>query len=102
VLFEIQMLGALAGYIRTGEVDEAVADLAYKGVPARNAVIESFELHARNLIEFLIHQQGRGAATTADYTRKRNICATPVRSIWLPPVHALPSTNRACSTRSIS
>lgn len=30
MLYEIQMFGALAGYIRTGEVDEAVADLTYR------------------------------------------------------------------------
>lgn len=67
VLYEIQMLGALAGYIRTGEVDDVVEDLTYQGVPARNAIVEAFELHARNLIEFLIHQRTGRRSTAREY-----------------------------------
>ncbi len=70
LLYEIQMFGAITNYIRTREVDQAVAHLALEGLPARNAIVESFETHARNLIEFLTHQRG-GRKTTAagDYTQ---------------------------------
>jgi hypothetical protein len=54
LLYEIQMLYALLGYVETREVDRAVAKLDQNGLPVRNAVIESHQLHARQLIEFLI------------------------------------------------
>jgi hypothetical protein len=43
--------------LRDGEFDAAVAALDNAGLPARNAVIEAFEIHARQLIEFLTHQR---------------------------------------------
>lgn len=69
LLYEIQMLSALAGYIREGTADYAVAHLPLEGVPVRNAVVEAFELHARNLIEFLIHQRSGDKSTAGDFTR---------------------------------
>ena len=53
VLYEIEMLCALARYFETGELDRAVRALEYDGIVVRNAVIEAFQLHARQLIEFL-------------------------------------------------
>lgn len=71
VLYEIQMLSALAESIRTGEVVAVVADMHLGGVHVMNAAVEAFEMHARNLIEFLAHQRGRAAVTAGDYTRGR-------------------------------
>jgi hypothetical protein len=71
VLYEIQMLSALARSLRTGEVVEIVAGMPLDGVHMMNAAIEAFELHARNLIEFLIHQRGPRTATAGDYTLRR-------------------------------
>jgi hypothetical protein len=53
VLYEIEMFCALAWYFETGEVDRAVQGLELEGIVVRNAVIEAFQLHARQLIEFL-------------------------------------------------
>jgi hypothetical protein len=36
-----------------------VAGLDNGGLPARNAVVEAFEIHARRLIEFLTDQRNR-------------------------------------------
>ena len=53
VLYEIEMFCALARYFETGEVDRAVRGLEREGLVVRNALIESFQVHARQLIEFL-------------------------------------------------
>lgn len=53
VLYEIEMFCALARYFETGEVDRAVQQLEREGIVVRNAVIEAFQLHARELTEFL-------------------------------------------------
>jgi hypothetical protein len=71
VLYEIQMLSALATGLRTGELVEIVAGMPLDGVHIMNAAIEAFELHARNLIEFLIHQRGPRTATAGGYTLRR-------------------------------
>jgi hypothetical protein len=67
LLYEIQMLFALGRYCGTGELDAAVAALNNAGLPARNAVIEAFEIHARQLIEFLTHQRNGHRATARDW-----------------------------------
>ena len=67
LLYEIQMLFALGRYCATGELDEAVAPLDNAGLPARNAVIEAFEIHARQVIEFLTHQRNGRRATARDW-----------------------------------
>lgn len=53
VLCEIEMFCALARYFETRAVDRAVQSLEHEGIVVRNAVIEAFQLHARQLIEFL-------------------------------------------------
>lgn len=69
LLYEIQMLFALGRYCQTGELDVAVAGLDRAGLPVRNAVIEAFEIHARQLIEFLTHQRNRRRATARDWAK---------------------------------
>ena len=66
VLYEIQMFYALLRYFETGEVDRAVARFAQQGLPVRNAVIEAFEIHARQLIEV----SDGSAATQQSYRRR--------------------------------
>jgi hypothetical protein len=68
VLYEVQMLFALGRYLQTGEVDDAVAGLDRDGLPVRNAVIEAFEIHARQLIEFLTHPRNGRRATARDWS----------------------------------
>ena len=51
LLSEVQMLFALGRYLETGVVDAAVAHLDRAGLPVRNAVIEAYEIHARQLID---------------------------------------------------
>ena len=64
VLYEIEMFCALARYFETGEVDRAVRHLEREGIVVRNAVIEAFQLHARELIEFLTRgTSGRSRAS---------------------------------------
>ena len=53
VLYEIEMLCQLAVYFESGEVDRAVAHLDRNGIVVRNALIEAFQVHARQLIDFL-------------------------------------------------
>src|SRR5689334_8614834 len=67
VLYEIQMFYALASYLETGEVDVAVSGLANSGLPVRNAVVEAFEIHARQMVELLTHQRNRGYAVARDW-----------------------------------
>jgi hypothetical protein len=75
VLYEIQMLCSLADYFETGAVDAAVARLPRAGLPARNALVESFAIHARQLIEFLTKPVNRRNTTAGDFTREP----------WRPP-----------------
>jgi hypothetical protein len=64
VLYEIEMFCGLARYFETGEVDRAVQHLEREGIVVRNAVIEAFQLHARQLIEFLTRgTSGRSRAS---------------------------------------
>jgi hypothetical protein len=75
LLYEIEMLYALLRYFETGEVDRAVAQLDREGLPVRNAVIESYQLHARQLIEFLIDSPTSKMPTAPRFTRRK----------WPPP-----------------
>ena len=50
-------------------MDDAVAALAHEGLPVRNAVIEAFEIHARQLIEVLTHQRNRRHAVARDWAK---------------------------------
>jgi hypothetical protein len=77
LLYEIQMLCALADYFETGELDDAVKPLPHEGLPARNAAVEAFAVHARQLIEFLDGHDDRDMAA-ADFTR----------GPWSPPSSA--------------
>ncbi|MGZ4254809.1 MAG: hypothetical protein ACXVW5_22010 [Solirubrobacteraceae bacterium] len=77
VLYEIEMLCKLAAYFETGEVDRAVRYLDQSGIVVRNAVIEAFQLHARQLLDFFrpCKQDPRDSYawhfTTAPWTLKR-------------------------------
>jgi hypothetical protein len=81
LLYEIQMLFALGRYCRTGEVDAAVANLPRAGLPVRNAVIEAFEIHARQLIEFLTHQRNASRATAREWARGWSVPAAEVQEL---------------------
>lgn len=50
--YDIWMLFALADYLENGVVDVALSGRTDKGLPARNAVIEAFAIHARALSDF--------------------------------------------------
>lgn len=62
------MLGSLHGHFLNGDHDRAVAGLPLRGLASRNALIEAFQIHARNLIDFLTDQPSRREATAADFT----------------------------------
>ena len=81
LLYEIQMFCALGRYFETGEVDAAVAELARKGLPVRNAVIEAFEIHARQLIEVLTHQRNRKDAVARDWAKKWSVSQADRRDL---------------------
>ncbi len=59
VLYEIEMFCAIAAYLESGAVDAAVRELQHEGLVVRNAMIEAFQLHARQLIDFLTGKDGR-------------------------------------------
>ena len=59
VLYEIEMFCALARYFETKAVDRAVQTLEREGIVVRNAVIEAFQVHARQLIEFLTYYESK-------------------------------------------
>lgn len=68
VLYEIQMLASLQTHFQNGDHDRAVAGLPLNGLVARNALVESFQIHARQLIDFLTDQPSRREATASDFT----------------------------------
>jgi hypothetical protein len=68
LLYEIQMLASLHTHFQNGDHDRAVANLPLNGLAARNALIESFQIHARQLIDFLTDQPNRREATASDFT----------------------------------
>jgi hypothetical protein len=81
LLYEVQMLFALGRYCETGEVDVAVARLDRAGLPVRNAVVEAFEIHARQLIEFFTHQRNRSRATAREWARGWSVPVAEVREL---------------------
>jgi hypothetical protein len=68
------MLYVLAESFETGALDGAVKDLPDEGMPFRNAAVDSFLLHARQLIEFFTGRYDRDLA--ADHF---------TRGGWMPP-----------------
>lgn len=56
------MIYLLRGYLAGHVLDQAFQARGDKGLPARNALIESFAIHVRNVIAFLYNVRGRGAA----------------------------------------
>ena len=69
VLYEIEMFCALARYFETGEVDRAVQGLEREGIVVRNAIIEAFQIHARQLIELLDEKQRTKDWDASDFTK---------------------------------
>jgi hypothetical protein len=67
VLYEIQMLGALRDHFLKGDHDRAVAALPLEGLASRNALVEAFQIHARQLIDFLTDKPAAKEATAHDY-----------------------------------
>jgi hypothetical protein len=68
VLYEVQMLAALRTHFLNGDHDQAVAKLPLEGLASRNALVEAFQIHARQLIDFLTDRPSRKEATAADFT----------------------------------
>jgi hypothetical protein len=81
LLYGIQMLFALGHDLRAGDLDAAVAALPRAGLPIRNAVIEAFEIHARQLIEFLTHQRNASSATAREWARGWSVSAEEVQEL---------------------
>ncbi|HEU4461217.1 MAG TPA: hypothetical protein VFR75_01365 [Solirubrobacterales bacterium] len=75
LLYEVQMLASLHAHFQNGDHDRAVADLPLDGLAARNALIESFQIHARQLIDFLTDQPGRREATAHDFVARWSVPA---------------------------
>jgi hypothetical protein len=62
------MLASLHSHFQNGDHGRAVVDLPLNGLAARNALIESFQIHARQLIDFLTDRPNRKEATASDFT----------------------------------
>jgi hypothetical protein len=75
------MLFALGHDLRAGDLDATAAALPRAGLPVRNAVIEAFEIHARQLIEFLTHQRNASRATARDWARGWRVSADEVQEL---------------------
>jgi hypothetical protein len=67
VLYEIEMFCSLASYFENGRVDDAVRDLQHEGLVVRNAMIEAFQLHARQLIDLFTGRDSRDMSAS-DFT----------------------------------
>ena len=66
--YEIQMLFYLRDYLQFSIVDRALDDRQDHGLPARNAIIESFGTHLRNLVHFFYDDgQKSGDLESKDY-----------------------------------
>jgi hypothetical protein len=59
LLYEIQMIYLLRGYLADRVLDKAFQGRSDEGMPARNASIESFAIHVRNVIACLYNVKGR-------------------------------------------
>jgi hypothetical protein len=55
------MIYLLRGYLAGHVLDQAFQDRPDQGLPARNASIESFAIHVRNVVAFLYNLKGRGS-----------------------------------------
>jgi hypothetical protein len=62
LLYEIHMIYLLRGYFAERVLDQALQTRSDHGLPARNAAIESFAIHVRNVIAFLYVARTRSAA----------------------------------------
>lgn len=82
VLHEIKMLYALAGSFETRALDHAVKDLPHQGMPFRNAAVDSFLLHARQLIEFFTGRHDRDLAA-GHFTRAEWMSRTDLGDLHL-------------------
>jgi hypothetical protein len=67
VLYEIEMFCSIAAYLETGVVDDVVRTLQHEGLVVRNAMIEAFQLHARQLIDLLTRPDRRDMSAS-DFT----------------------------------
>jgi hypothetical protein len=67
VLYEIEMFCSIAAYLETGVVDDVVRSLQHEGLVVRNAMIEAFQLHARQLIDLLTRPDQRDMSAS-DFT----------------------------------
>jgi hypothetical protein len=70
VLYEIEMFCAIASYLESGAVDSAVRHLQHDGLVVRNAMVEAFQLHARQLIDFLTGTDSRDMSAS-DFTKTK-------------------------------
>jgi hypothetical protein len=70
VLYEIEMFCSIATHLETGVVDDAVRSLEHEGLVVRNAMIEAFQLHARQLIDLLTRPDRRDMSAS-DFTEKK-------------------------------
>jgi hypothetical protein len=85
LLYEIQMIYLLRGYLAGRVLDQAFQTSGDQGLPARNAAVESFAIHLRNVITFLYNVKGRGSGQhlfADDYVTDRHAYrkARPARS----------------------
>jgi hypothetical protein len=60
LLYEVEMLYRLGEYMRERVVDSSLEVRSDRGLPARNALIESFAVHVRSLYAFFHDVRGRG------------------------------------------
>jgi len=65
--YEIVMLYSTAAYIHAKVVDQALKDREDEGLIARNAMVESFGLHARVLADFLYEKPSKDETNAASY-----------------------------------
>jgi hypothetical protein len=70
-MYEIQMLFYLRDYLHFSIVDEALEDRQDKGLPARNALIEAFGTHLRNLVTFFYERCKLDDLEADDYVRDK-------------------------------
>lgn len=75
LLYEIEMVGKLAHYIDRGWIDQATREWTDGGLPARNALIESFVIHARVLREFFCFREPKPNAVGKNDARAHHYAA---------------------------
>ena len=62
LLYEIQMVYLLRSYLARKVVDDALRARGDSGLPARNALIESWAINLRSVIAFIYLTRGSGTA----------------------------------------